>query len=150
MVGTDAGELGVGFGHKGLQLILKDLVSGLGSGRLDGSPLRPALLGTGLEAAFPALGTIIALAEAALGPTGIFALGLGLQTFDGQVDLAVFIADDHHLHILTLGQMLADVADIGVGDLRNMYHAGLVLRQGNERAEIGDGLDFAFENGSNG
>ena len=73
-----------------------------------------------------------------------FTLRLGLQPLHGQVDLAVLRADDHDLHILTFGQMLADVADIGVGHLRDMYHAGLVLRQGDECAEIGNGLDFAF------
>ena len=100
--------------------------------------------GLTLEAAFPAGRTVTAGAEIALGTAGIFTLGLGLQTLDGQIDLAVFIADDHDLHILTLGQMGSDVADIGVGHLGNMYHAGLVLRQGHEGAEIGDGLDFSL------
>ena len=60
MVGTDAGQLGIGLGHEGLQLLLKQLVSGLGSGRLHGSPLGTTLLlGTAaltvLETAFPVL-----------------------------------------------------------------------------------------------
>ena len=84
------------------------------------------------------------------GCAGIFTLGLGLQALDRQVDLAILIADDHNLHILTLSQMLTDVADIGIGHFRNMYHTGLVLRQGNKRTEIGDGLYFSFQNGSDG
>ena len=102
MVGTDAGQLGVGLGHESLQLLLEQLVSGLGSGGLDRSPLGTAVLlgtlGTLLETAFPvleatltALGTIAALAEIALGAAVIFTLGLRLQTLDGQVDLTVFV-----------------------------------------------------------
>ena len=69
-------------------------------------------------------------------------LGLGLQALDGQVDFPIFVANDHDLHILALGQVLPDITDIGIGHFRDMYHAGLVLRQGNESAKIGDGFDF--------
>ena len=48
------------------------------------------------------------------------------------------------LYILTLGKVLTDVADIGVGDFGNMYHSGFALRQGDECTEIGDGFDFTF------
>ena len=94
-----------------------------------------------LEAAFPTLETA---AFTALEIAVAFPLLLGLQTLDGQVDLSVFGADDHNLHILTFGQMLTDVTDICVGDLRNMYHTGLVFRQRYKCAEIGDGFDFAL------
>ena len=123
-----AGELAVGLGHKCLQLLFKQLVCSLGSGRLDRGTLGTVLFPVtvletailpGLEAAaFPAL-EIAALT--ALEIAGVFPLGLGLQTLDGQVDLAVFVSDDHDLHILTLGQMLTDITDIGIGNLRNMY-----------------------------
>ena len=93
---------------------------------------------------------VAAAAEAALtgcavlaGFTGLTGLA-GLQSLDGQVDLAVLIADDHDLDVLALGQMLTDVADVGVGNFGNMYHAGLILRQGDECAEIGDGFDFTL------
>ena len=69
-------------------------------------------------------------------------LGFGLQTLDRQIDFSVLVANDHDLHILALCQVLPDITDIGVGDFGNMYHAGLVLRQGNESAKIGDGFDF--------
>ena len=146
---TAGGDLTVGLGHKGLQLLFKQLVGSLGSGGRDGcASLGPLLGGTvevlallsGLE--LPALRPV-AGAEI-IGPAGILSLGLGLQTLDGQVDLAVFIADDDHLHILALGQVLADIADIGIGYLGNMYHAGLILRQRDKCAEIGDGFYFAL------
>ena len=74
----------------------------------------------------------------------ILPLRLGLQTLDGQIDLAVVRTDDHDLYILPFGQVLANIADVGVGHLRNMYHSGLIFRQGDERAKIGDGFDFSL------
>ena len=74
----------------------------------------------------------------------LLSLRLGLQPLDGQIDLRALYGDDDHLHILTLGQMLTDVADIGIGHLGDMYHAGLILRKCDKCAEIGDRLDFAF------
>ena len=144
VIRTDGGKLRVGLGHECLQLLFKQLVSGLGCSRLYrrtlGTGLGLALLGieTGITAS-----TVIG-AEIAITALSILTLGFCLQTLDGQIDLAVFIADDHDLHILTLGQMLTDVADIGIGNLRNMYHAGLVFRQGDECAEICDRLYLAL------
>ena len=150
VVCTHGGKLGIRLGHESLQLLLKELVRGLGRGGGHGCALGSGLLGGGgiLAAGLPALLGCAALAE--IVPGGCISLGLGLQTLDGKVDLAVFRADDHHLHILTLGQVLADIADIGIGYFGNMYKAGLILRQGNECAEIGDGLYLAFQNGSDG
>ena len=34
--------------------------------------------------------------------------------------------------------MLADITDVGVRYLRNMYHAGLIVTQTDKRAEICD------------
>ena len=129
MVSPDGGQLGVGFGHECLQLLLKQLVRGLGSGRLHrgSGALRTVILvlGTVLETAFGA-GRTVTGAETTL--TGcVLTLRLGFQTLDGQIDLAVLVANDHDLHILTLGQMLADIADIGVGHLGNMYQTGLIF-----------------------
>ena len=147
VVGPDGGELGIRFGHECLQLFLEQLVSGLGCSRLHGS----AALGAGLlgpvlilETGVLPTGSTVAATEVVGPGGGIFTLGLGLQALDGQVDFAVFVADDHDLHILTLGQMLADVTDIGIGNLRNMYHAGLVFGQCDKCAEIGDGFYFAL------
>ena len=150
VVGTDGGEFGVGFRHEGLQLFLEQLIRGLGGRRLHRCALGTVLetgililLGTVLEiAALPVL-TAVAAPEI-VGPAGVFPLGLGLQPLDGQVDLAVFAADNHDLYILTLGQMLADVADIGICYFGNMYHAGLVFGQGHKSTEIGDGFYFTF------
>ena len=156
---ADAGELAVGFGHKGLQLLFEQLVSGLGRGGLHGCALgalgRLVLaLFPGLEiAAFPVAveaAAVIVAAEIGAVAAIVLSLGLGLQALDGQVDLAVLGADDHDLDILTLSQVLTDVTDIGIGNLGNMYHAGLVLRQGNKCTEVGDGLDFTLKNGSYG
>ena len=155
VVGTHGRELGVGFGHECLQLLLEELVRGLGCCGLNrGAALGTVLAlvlagGTGvtLMALITLMTLVVALTEIAALAGGILT-GLtrlaGLQTLDGQVDLAVLIADDHNLHVLTLGQVLTDVADVGVGHFGNMYHAGLVIRQGDECAEIGDGLDFTL------
>ena len=155
VVSAHGGKLGVGFGHESLQLLFEQLVSRLGCSRLH----RSGTLGTALIAAFAGLKTTFP-AECTIGrcsteiaavPTGrILANRLGLQTLDGQVDLAVFIADDNDFDILTLSQMGADITDIGVSDFRDMYHTGLILRQGNECAKISNGLDFSFQNSSNG
>ena len=47
--------------------------------------------------------------------------------------------------LLPLRQMIVDVADICIGDLRNVHHARAVFRQGDECAEFCDGLDLALE-----
>ena len=147
MIRTDGGELGIGLRHESLQLFLEQLVSRLGCRGLHGSALGTGLALTLILVATLTGSTVIIIvigAEAAIVSGRTFPLRLGLQTLDRQIDLAVIIGDDHDLHILTLGQMLADIADVGIGHLRNMYHAGLVLRQGDERTEIGDRLDLTL------
>ena len=130
------GKLGIGLGHEGLQLFFKQLICGLGSGGRRGC--RPGR---------PGLGRCLTLgrcaAEIAPG-RGRLSLGLGFQTLDGKIDLAVFRADDYDLHILAFGQEGTDIADVSVGHLRDMYQTGLILRQGNKSTKIGDGFDFAF------
>ena len=122
MIGVllDGRNLAVRLGHEGLQLLFEELVGSLGGSGLHGScPLGTVLRTVLILAAFPA-GRIVVAAEAALAGSAV-PLRLGLQTLDGQINLAVLIADDHDLHILALGQMLPDVADVGIGDLGNMY-----------------------------
>jgi len=143
-------ELGVGLGHECLQLFLKQLIRSLGCSRLHRRTLGTLLcLGLILETAALPAGCPIA-AEIIGSGAIVFALGLGLQSLDGQIDLAIVRTNDHDLYVLSLCQMLADVTDIGIRHLRNMYHTGLVLRQGYKRTEIGDGLHFTFQYGSNG
>ena len=79
MVSPDAGQLGVGLGHESLQLLLKQLVRGLGCGRLHGSALGTVFLGLALETPIPVLeatlttlGAVAVGAEIALGTVGIF------------------------------------------------------------------------------
>ena len=45
--------------------------------------------------------------------------------------------------------MIANVIDVGVGDFRDVYHAGGTIRQRDERAELAQTLDLAFHNCSN-
>jgi hypothetical protein len=68
----------------------------------------------------------------------------GFQPLYGEIYFISFYGKDHHFHILTFGKMLADVTDIGVRHLGNMYQTGLSLRQADECAKIGDGFYFAF------
>ena len=136
MVGilTDRRDLAVRFAHELLELLLKQLIGSLGRrGRSGCSTLgtilgRRIVLTTGCTAA-----EIIAALSG-----GCFPLGLGFQPLDGQIDLAAIQADDHDFHFLTFGQMLADIADVGICHLRNMYHTGFVIFQGDKCAKIGD------------
>ena len=61
-----------------------------------------------------------------------------------EIDFATIQADDHDFDFLTLGQMLADIADVAARYFRNMYHAGFVVLQGDKCAEIGDCLYLAL------
>ena len=124
-------QLAVRLSHKCLQLFFKQLVGSLWGSALHRSGTHRTLV-------------LIAVAAAEFPTRGILSLGLGLQTLDGQVDLTVFRTNNHDLHILPLGQVLADVIDIGIGHFRDMYHAGLILGQSHKGSEIGDGLDFSF------
>ena len=163
VISPDTGEFGIGFRHESLQLLFKQLVSGFGSSGLHRCALGPVLT---IAAPILAVTTTVlivtapVLAVAALilvfilllestflaggiiaeivGPGSILSLRLGFQAFDGKVDLAVFTADNHDFYVLPLRQMLTDIADIGIGHFRNMYHAGFVFGQGNECAEICD------------
>ena len=45
-------------------------------------------------------------------------------------------------------QIVVDVVDVGVGDLRNMYKTALAAGKQYERSEFGDACDFAFLNRS--
>ena len=84
-IGLDGGNLAVGFGHKGLQLLLEQLVGCLGGGGLHRGPVGAAtpIVVPGLE---PTLLPGSAAAIAVSGSAGILTLGLGLQPLDGQVE----------------------------------------------------------------
>ena len=67
-----------------------------------------------------------------------------------QVDTIVFVnADDLHRYRLALIEVLVNVVDIGVSNLRNVDEAGTVLRQRNKCAKLGDPSHLSFQNGSN-
>ena len=130
----DGGNLTVGFRHKLLQPLFKQLVSGFGCRRR--GRCRLALPGGII---FPT-GTIVGtIAELGCG---------GFQTLNGKIDFAAVYANDNNLDILTFRQVLANITNLCFGDLRDMYHAGLVLGQRNKCTEIGNGFYFAFQNGS--
>ena len=126
MVSPHGGQLGVGFRHEGLQLFLEQLVRSLGRSGLHGGSgtLGTVVLGTVLETTLGALPTVAAT-EIILAGRCVFTLGLGLQTLDGQIDLAVFIADDHNLHILTFGQVRTDITDVGIALTSIFVHESL-------------------------
>ena len=126
-------KIAVGFGHIPLQTLFKQLICGLGFGRRGGSGADRPILGRCVI-----LPTGCVIAEIAALSGGVFALRLGLKTLDGQIDFATIQTDDHNLYILTFGQMLADIADIAAGYLRNMYHTGLVIIPRDKCAKIGD------------
>lgn len=58
-------------------------------------------------------------------------------------------SDDHDLDSLALGQILVQIAHIGVRDLGNVDKSGRVCVQRDERAEFGQALDSSFNNFSN-
>ena len=89
-------------------------------------------------------GTVIMIKVRIIASGGISTLGPGFQTLDRQIDFSVLISDDHDLHILTFGQVLANVTDIGIGNLRNMYHTYLIVIERDECAKIRDRLDLAL------
>ena len=59
---------------------------------------------------------LLALLCAAARTLALLARGRRQRALDGKIGFSVFPADDHDLHVLTLGQMLANVVDVGVGD----------------------------------
>ena len=90
-------------------------------------------------------GASVLLRTAVLLGTALAPLRL-LRPLDGKADLARRVnADDLDLDVLPLRQMIVDVADICIGDLRNVHHARAVFRQGDEYSEFCDGLDLALE-----
>ena len=145
---TQRGELAVGLGHKLLQPLLKELIGSLGCGRSGGGG-RTALAGGAVGVAVPVAGVAGIIVCPEIGAV-VVPLGLRLQTLHGQIDFAVIQRNNHDLHILAFGQECTDIADVGVGYLGDMYHARLVFRQRNERAEVSDRFYLALKNCSNG
>ncbi len=172
-VSPNGGDFAVRFAHESLELLLKQLIGGFGCGRrrrgaaaLSGGTI--ALTAEVAVAAETALTILAARSALCMGSTAVAVeiaavvlsveigaavgagmLGPGLQALHGKVDLAGGIhRNDHDLHILPFGQVLTDIADIGIGNLGDMYHAGLVFGKRNKSAKIGDRLDFALKDSS--
>ena len=64
------------------------------------------------------------------------ALRCGQRLFDGKIQLSVLDGKELYLNVLPLLQKVMYIVDIAVGDLRNMYQAGLAALQGHKSAEF--------------
>ena len=92
-----------------------------------------------------ALGVIIAVEIGAGGTLR----GRG-DLLDRQVDAVGLVnADDLDLDLLSLLQMLRDLIDIGISDLRDVHQTGATLRQRHERAKLGNTRNFSVQDRSN-
>ena len=72
------------------------------------------------------------------------ALRRGQRLFDGKIQLSVLDSKELYLNVLPLLQEIMDIVDIGIGDLRNMYQAGLAALQGHKSAEFCNTGDLAL------
>jgi hypothetical protein len=156
----DGGHLAVGLGHEllehvveRLRLRLRGLVRPLAliAGRMGGGISGLAAVvglvsGLAALAALPALIPVVGRPGAAVHR---LSGGHGERALDGQIDLVVVEPDDHDLHVLPLGEVVVDVVHIGVRDLGDVHHAGRVVRQRHERAELGETFDLAVQNCTN-
>ena len=69
---------------------------------------------------------------------------------DRQVNAVGLVnADDLDLDLLSLLQMLRDLADIGISDLRDVHQTGTTLRQRHESAKLSDTRNFSVQDRSN-
>ncbi len=72
------------------------------------------------------------------------------RLFDGQIDAVVVInADDLHLDLLSLREVVLDVVHVGIGDLRNVHQPGPAAGQRHKRAEFCDSCHFSFQDRTN-
>ena len=140
-------KLAVRIGHELLELILK-VHGALG---LDGTGIE----GGGTVAGRRSGGSVVL--EAALTafnaiPALVIVLGTGRGRrglLDGEIDaLAVIDTDDLDLDLLSFLKVVVDVIDVRIGDFRDMYQSGLIVRQRNECAELGDAGNFTFQDGT--
>ena len=72
------------------------------------------------------------------------ALRCGQRLFDGKIQLSVLDSKELYFNVLPLLQKVMYIVDIAVGDLRNMYQAGLAALQGHESAEFCNTGDLAL------
>ena len=118
-------------GEKLLELVLKGQIAGGGGVRcLNGGP-PGSRRGTG-DCCRTGL-------EVPLGG----ALRCRQRLFDGKIQLSVLDGKELYLNVLPLLQKVMYIVDIAVGDLRNMYQAGLAALQGHKSAEFCDTGDLA-------
>src|SRR5690606_22659935 len=68
---------------------------------------------------------------------------------DGKTNLAVAHVDDLDLDDIVLLEVVLDIVDVRVSDLRNVHQTRLSLTQFDERAEIGDAGDPPLQNAAN-
>ena len=66
------------------------------------------------------------------------------ENYDGKIQLSVLDSKELYLNVLPLLQEIMDIVDIGIGDLRNMYQAGLAALQGHKSAEFCNTGDLAL------
>ena len=119
-------------GEKLLELVLKGQIAGGGGVRcLNGGP-PGSRRGTG-DCCRTGL-------EVPLGG----ALRCRQRLFDGKIQLSVLDGKELYLNVLPLLQKVMYIVDIAVGDLRNMYQAGLAALQGHESAEFCNTGDLAL------
>ena len=109
VISPKRGNLAVGLGHKGLQFFFKQLIRCFGSGG------RRRRCRTGIDRC-----RAVRIAEVAPG-RAVLSGGLCFQPLDGEVNFAVVRIDDDNLYFLSFSQVSADIADVGVGYLRDMY-----------------------------
>src|SRR5690606_15637968 len=68
---------------------------------------------------------------------------------DGKTDLAIFDVDDLDLHDIVFLEVVLDIVNVVVSNLRDVHQTSLPLTQLDERAEVGDAGDPPLQNAAN-
>ena len=148
----DGRDLAVRIRHECLEHIVKGLRL-LGSVAL-GCALTAIVKSAAVAAAVAAMISVIVIPLRPVKiPLATVLAGLTLRRLlgllDGKIDLSSRVnGNDLHLDLLTNGEMLVDIADIGMGHFRDMYHTALVAGQGDKCAKLGNARYLSFYNGS--
>ena len=73
-----------------------------------------------------------------------------IDLLNGEIDpVGLVDADDLDLDLLTLLQIIADLIDIGIGDLGDVHQSGAALRQRHKRTKLRDSRYLTVQNGPN-